>query len=115
MNRPVDSVVETQRLNGFSRSLFTAGSPRSFSGVSLQAARNASANRGIRGLDIDRKLPEPDEGGQIILLDDLERFFNNPSGSFFRQRLDRSEEHTSELQSRGHLVCRLLLEKKKRL
>src|SRR5439155_27028941 len=28
--------------------------------------------------------------------------------------LDRSEEHTSELQSRGHLVCRLLLEKKKK-
>src|SRR5690625_7058923 len=26
--------------------------------------------------------------------------------------LRRSEEHTSELQSRGHLVCRLLLEKK---
>src|SRR5690625_7019793 len=26
---------------------------------------------------------------------------------------DRSEEHTSELQSRGHLVCRLLHEKKK--
>src|SRR5437870_7535916 len=29
------------------------------------------------------------------------------------QRQQRSEEHTSELQSRGHLVCRLLLEKKK--
>src|SRR5207253_1578092 len=28
--------------------------------------------------------------------------------------LFRSEEHTSELQSRGHLVCRLLLEKKKK-
>src|SRR5690625_5759594 len=28
--------------------------------------------------------------------------------------LKRSEEHTSELQSRGHVVCRLLLEKKKR-
>src|SRR5690625_5019624 len=27
-------------------------------------------------------------------------------------REERSEEHTSELQSRGHLVCRLLLEKK---
>src|SRR5439155_16323755 len=27
----------------------------------------------------------------------------------------RSEEHTSELQSRGHLVCRLLLEKKKEM
>src|SRR5690625_7045895 len=30
-----------------------------------------------------------------------------------RDGSDRSEEHTSELQSRGHLVCRLLLEKKK--
>src|SRR5207253_8699708 len=29
-------------------------------------------------------------------------------------RAQRSEEHTSELQSRGHLVCRLLLEKKKK-
>src|SRR5690625_6561125 len=28
------------------------------------------------------------------------------------QAVTRSEEHTSELQSRGHLVCRLLLEKK---
>src|SRR5439155_9841537 len=31
-----------------------------------------------------------------------------------RAPLERSEEHTSELQSRGHLVCRLLLEKKKK-
>src|SRR5690625_6455685 len=30
-----------------------------------------------------------------------------------RTKNGRSEEHTSELQSRGHLVCRLLLEKKK--
>src|SRR2546422_8162252 len=30
------------------------------------------------------------------------------------RRLGRSEEHTSELQSRLHLVCRLLLEKKKK-
>src|SRR5256884_6737517 len=30
-----------------------------------------------------------------------------------KRRLIRSEEHTSELQSRLHLVCRLLLEKKK--
>src|SRR5690625_1588830 len=41
------------------------------------------------------------------------------SGSTIKDRvtgtlaLARSEEHTSELQSRGHLVCRLLLEKKK--
>src|SRR3712207_8338701 len=35
-----------------------------------------------------------------------------PSG---RPRRARSEEHTSELQSRQYLVCRLLLEKKKRV
>src|SRR2546429_7024851 len=38
----------------------------------------------------------------------------NPRRTPRRQRL-RSEEHTSELQSRLHLVCRLLLEKKKLL
>src|SRR5690625_6339903 len=35
-----------------------------------------------------------------------------PNGGW---RTVRSEEHTSELQSRGHLVCRLLLEKKKKI
>src|SRR5690625_3144910 len=36
-----------------------------------------------------------------------------PGASARRKNALRSEEHTSELQSRGHLVCRLLLEKKK--
>src|SRR5439155_20349915 len=49
---------------------------------------------------------------------------SKPSSSSTRRRtrslrfaatvFSRSEEHTSELQSRGHLVCRLLLEKKKK-
>src|SRR5437870_7777594 len=34
-------------------------------------------------------------------------------GEFLDTTRERSEEHTSELQSRGHPVCRLLLEKKK--
>src|SRR2546422_4411862 len=33
----------------------------------------------------------------------------------FQKHIVRSEEHTSELQSRLHLVCRLLLEKKKNM
>src|SRR5262245_65346445 len=33
---------------------------------------------------------------------------------FFGEAVERSEEHTSELQSLRHLVCRLLLEKKKK-
>src|SRR2546430_13390536 len=32
-----------------------------------------------------------------------------------RRRIPRSEEHTSELQSQSNLVCRLLLEKKKKM
>src|SRR5687768_18013209 len=36
-----------------------------------------------------------------------------PAKEIFFARSTRSEEHTSELQSRLHLVCRLLLEKKK--
>src|SRR2546422_4852361 len=35
-------------------------------------------------------------------------------GPVHRGQVSRSEEHTSELQSRLHLVCRLLLEKKKK-
>src|SRR6266508_5976430 len=37
-----------------------------------------------------------------------------PASSRALRAASRSEEHTSELQSRGHLVCRLLLEKKKK-
>src|SRR5207253_11230594 len=53
----------------------------------------------------------------------LQLFWISPAGAFAASRLFafaafmislRSEEHTSELQSRGHLVCRLLLEKKKK-
>src|SRR3712207_7950997 len=49
--------------------------------------------------------PKRDSGGRLLLTTDLSRL----------TELDalRSEEHTSELQSRQYLVCRLLLEKKK--
>src|SRR2546422_2588161 len=53
-------------------------------------AGTADPGRAGPGRD-DRRLPAPHRGG-------------DPA---------RSEEHTSELQSRLHLVCRLLLEKKK--
>src|SRR5207253_9963894 len=44
-----------------------------------------------------------------------ERQFHRASARAGGHHFDRrSEEHTSELQSRGHLVCRLLLEKKKK-
>src|SRR5690554_7681161 len=45
---------------------------------------------------------------------EIQRFLNY-TWLIARRHLARSEEHTSELQSRPHLVCRLLLEKKQKL
>src|SRR5690554_2550730 len=47
-----------------------------------------------------------------IIIDVCNDTFGRIYSNFFRNI--RSEEHTSELQSRPHLVCRLLLEKKKK-
>src|SRR5690554_6994706 len=46
--------------------------------------------------------------------DDFEKSFSHFYDYPANEQLIRSEEHTSELQSRPHLVCRLLLEKKKK-
>src|SRR5438034_4850831 len=53
-------------------------------------------------------LSEPDSASSAKAKSPAE--WNLCSGSFSKQR---SEEHTSELQSHSDLVCRLLLEKKK--
>src|SRR2546429_5946406 len=62
---------------------------------------------------------EADYFRQVLHLS-AQRFIVIPNGATLpvvphrvAEKLDRSEEHTSELQSRLHLVCRLLLEKKK--
>src|SRR2546429_2255655 len=47
--------------------------------------------------------------------EELQKFADlRPRDNKGRKKAKRSEEHTSELQSRLHLVCRLLLEKKKK-
>src|SRR3712207_7618173 len=58
--------------------------------------------RSLLGLRLVGRLLD-DAGGLHLLVGDLRR-----------RRHGRSEEHTSELQSRQYLVCRLLLEKKNR-
>src|SRR5206468_5795023 len=49
----------------------------------------------------------------IVPVYDLELGDETASPRFTMKLVERSEEHTSELQSRSDLVCRLLLEKKK--
>src|SRR5215216_7718164 len=58
--------------------------------------------RTFRALPHGASLVNVGRGGHVVQTDLLEA-------------LDRSEEHTSELQSPDHLVCRLLLEKKKKI
>src|SRR5258707_8425476 len=52
-------------------------------------------------------------GPAHVVRDCFDRSFRGP-GPVLRGVPHRSEEHTSELQSRQYLVCRLLLEKKKK-
>src|SRR5436190_11478316 len=56
--------------------------------------------------------------GLVQMIDEHAVCFRSPGGHFTRCLLypvrPRSEEHTSELQSHSDLVCRLLLEKKKK-
>src|SRR3712207_7755677 len=70
-------------------------------GDAVGAEENLAAARGVAG-----------EGEQFRGVDDgaeaVGRFGSR------REALERSEEHTSEFQSRQYLVCRLLLEKKNR-
>src|SRR5690625_5613340 len=66
----------------------------------------------VRKIDTDSILRTLEQES-IVLLSPLGF---SPTGEAFNlpmEELARSEEHTSELQSRGHIVCRLLLEKQK--
>src|SRR3712207_9582453 len=65
----------------------------------------------FRSLRVNRRLkPSPQ---RIIRTCSLGSGVHVPEQPHFDQLRMRSEEHTSELQSRQYLVCRLLLEKKK--
>src|SRR3712207_7006256 len=88
--------------------------PRStlFPYTTLFRSRRRLGHGGVQGLllayDLPRRLPRPEPvRGRLHLC--------RPLGGGPREDLrgGRSEEHTSELQSRQYLVCRLLLEKKK--
>src|SRR5687768_17793789 len=71
---------------------------------SAHAPRHADGNRGSRPFR-----PTSRRAAEI-----RSRRARHRGGTAGQQRGLRSEEHTSELQSRLHLVCRLLLEKKKK-
>src|SRR2546429_9636156 len=77
---------------------------------------NDTATTEIYTLSLHDALPiwAPDRRGRDLRPADApQRSAVSARGPGESRERDRSEEHTSELQSRLHLVCRLLLEKKK--
>src|SRR5207253_8611034 len=60
-------------------------------------------------ISIDNVMPDAVSKKSLKVLDKKLQLLSEHLEAFLG---NRSEEHTSELQSRGHLVCRLLLEKK---
>src|SRR5690348_17906417 len=73
----------------------------------------AEIERLMAGTELDRSRPQGEVGKARRIDDAVGRYVVFLKGVFPRERTLRSEEHTSELQSPVHLVCRLLLEKKK--
>src|SRR5690625_6606290 len=71
---------------------------------------------GFLGLEVfsTKKLKDFDQVSVVTRWESEEYFSAWMKSDAFKWAHQRSEEHTSELQSRGHLVCRLLLEKKKK-
>src|SRR2546422_8516674 len=62
---------------------------------------------------LDPGVPVAASRGRVRVRRGMAPLARRPAASPFLFGHERSEEHTSELQSRLHLVCRLLLEKKK--
>src|SRR5690625_6632236 len=57
---------------------------------------------------------KPENGMSVLVEGNVSVYEKGGKYQLYILDMERSEEHTSELQSRGHLVCRLLLEKKKK-
>src|SRR2546422_4899152 len=72
-------------------------------------------SRGLREQDRAGRRERFERRGDQLLVARAARLSAKLHPRRLLRRPDRSEEHTSELQSRLHLVCRLLLEKKNAL
>src|SRR5690625_6241674 len=82
------------------------GSANSHSGNDPVSYPHKSDTRGTLCVEVHRK--NDSDGGSVARQPPCPDLWNQVN--ITQIKLRRSEEHTSELQSRGHLVCRLLLE-----
>src|SRR5688572_31716826 len=98
--RASDATTGRSTSSSATRSTRKANSPASRNALRRRAvcSRTRSTHRRAASAFVSRRISDA---------------FQLPGGGFGRRRF-RSEEHTSELQSQSNLVCRLLLEKKKK-
>src|SRR5690625_5561777 len=80
----------------------------------MPAYLNAISGKGVHIITVNEYLASRDAEDMGILYEYLGLTVGLNGNGLSKEEKRRSEEHTSELQSRGHLVCRLLLEKKKK-
>src|SRR5439155_3698638 len=95
--RELGGVLRIEHLDAEGRVCRRLGEPGSAQGEVLQREPERLRVGELAFEEVERSL----QRGQLVVPE-------------IELREERSEEHTSELQSRGHLVCRLLLEKKKK-
>src|SRR2546422_1808590 len=103
--RDIGGDEETLLAKQFDRPVFVYNYPRKVKAFYMK--ENPADPRTV----LNNDLLAPEGYGEIIGGSQREDDYDKLLG---RIREERSEEHTSELQSRLHLVCRLLLEKKKK-
>src|SRR5256884_460618 len=106
--RPQNSSVKHSFEPDVARVLVTSSDKRAAIHLRKRLPRNLPFRRGCDGILRGEILRERLAAGEFRI---SQRTFRNRI-RHLRVRSDRSEEHTSELQSRLHLVCRLLLAKK---
>src|SRR5688500_19173000 len=85
-------------------------------GASESPRSKRPSKRPRKGLSLERRYTRPEvDPFEEMVWESRQSVITNPDGSVvFKMDGARSEEHTSELQSPCNLVCRLLLEKKKK-
>src|SRR5206468_5077633 len=103
----IKRVEDVRLLRGRGRYLDDVNVPGQTHAVIL---RSVHAHARIRGIDFAAALRAP---GVLAVFTGADVAGLGTMSMTLKRKRPRSEEHTSELQSRSDLVCRLLLEKKK--
>src|SRR5437870_10884503 len=100
------AIAEHVKAESAEPTILVAYDTRFYSEEFSQLAVDILEHHGVRALLCETFTPTPAVAYEIM------RRKLDGAVNFTASHNPRSEEHTSELQSRGHLVCRLLLEKK---